>query len=311
MGNLRVTPDSSSQRPQISPPAGDGSGGRSSSGSGTDANGSSSSRTEQQRPSESPPPPPRLVSELAAASELSPSPGASFSVTTAAAAAAAVEVDDDALVTGASIRGSVRAGGRGWQEDAGAHATPSRMIKFQRLLESDPVDVDSLRKLSWSGVPVQFRAAAWQTLLGYLPSTRERQATSVSKKKAEYQQTVSLYFGRRAGGGMGKSDSEQSLLRQVLVDVPRTNPEIPLFHVEFVQRSLERVLYVWAMRHPASGYVQGINDLATPFYAVFLSPWADIDCKDLSHVNAERLAEAESGASVDVLAGWLAGRLQQ
>jgi hypothetical protein len=34
-------------------------------------------------------------------------------------------------------------------------------------------------------------------------------------------------------------------------------------------QSLERVLYVWAIRHPASGYVQGINDLATPFLVVF------------------------------------------
>jgi len=38
--------------------------------------------------------------------------------------------------------------------------------------------------------------------------------------------------------------------------------------------SLERVLYVWALRHPASGYVQGLNDLCSVFYAVFLSPWA-------------------------------------
>ncbi len=29
---------------------------------------------------------------------------------------------------------------------------------------------------------------------------------------------------------------------------------------------------VCACRHPASGYVQGINDLVTPFLAVFLSP---------------------------------------
>ena len=28
-------------------------------------------------------------------------------------------------------------------------------------------------------------------------------------------------------------------------------------------------------RHPASGYVQGINDLVTPFLAVFLSPHMD------------------------------------
>ena len=36
------------------------------------------------------------------------------------------------------------------------------------------------------------------------------------------------------------------------------------------QKSLERILYCWAIRHPASGYVQGINDLVTPFFQVFL-----------------------------------------
>lgn len=38
-------------------------------------------------------------------------------------------------------------------------------------------------------------------------------------------------------------------------------------------QSLERILYVWAIRHPASGYVQGINDLVTPFFQVFLSSY--------------------------------------
>lgn len=33
----------------------------------------------------------------------------------------------------------------------------------------------------------------------------------------------------------------------------------------------ERILFVWAIRHPASGYVQGINDLVTPFFVVFVS----------------------------------------
>ncbi len=33
---------------------------------------------------------------------------------------------------------------------------------------------------------------------------------------------------------------------------------------------------MWALRHPASGYVQGINDLVTPLYAVFLEPYASL-----------------------------------
>lgn len=93
---------------------------------------------------------------------------------------------------------------------------------------------------------------------------------------------------------MPRSEAEQALLRQVLVDVPRTNPGIPLFRVDFVQRSLERVLYVWALRHPASGYVQGINDLATPFYAVFLSPWVSISDRDLTHIPPSALLDIEA-----------------
>jgi hypothetical protein len=30
---------------------------------------------------------------------------------------------------------------------------------------------------------------------------------------------------------------------------------------------------VWAIQHPESGYVQGINDLVTPFFQVFLSAY--------------------------------------
>jgi len=74
-------------------------------------------------------------------------------------------------------------------------------------------------------------------------------------------------------GGTGSSGSSQvvyiSELRQVAVDVPRTAPGVPFFHQERIQKSLERILFIWGMRHPASGYVQGINDVATPFLAVF------------------------------------------
>ena len=41
------------------------------------------------------------------------------------------------------------------------------------------------------------------------------------------------------------------------------------------QESLLRILYIWAIRHPGSGYVQGINDLSTPFLVVFLSTFVD------------------------------------
>ena len=66
---------------------------------------------------------------------------------------------------------------------------------------------------------------------------------------------------------------------------------------QVVQRALERVLYIWALRHPASGYVQGINDLATPFFLVFLTPHLPRDRpakpEDVAAVAPATLAEVE------------------
>ncbi len=69
--------------------------------------------------------------------------------------------------------------------------------------------------------------------------------------------------GRRTFSGIYR------LLSQV--DLPRTHPTVRLFRLEAVQRVLERILNIWAIRHPASGYVQGINDLVTPFMCATIS----------------------------------------
>jgi hypothetical protein len=49
------------------------------------------------------------------------------------------------------------------------------------------------------------------------------------------------------------SSSPCQLCRQVVLDVPRTAPSVPFFHEPPVQGSLERLLYIWGIRHPASG----------------------------------------------------------
>jgi hypothetical protein len=47
---------------------------------------------------------------------------------------------------------------------------------------------------------------------------------------------------------------------------------------------MRRVLYVWHMRHPASGYVQGINDVVTPFIIVYLNDIVKINPDTLENV---------------------------
>lgn len=60
----------------------------------------------------------------------------------------------------------------------------------------------------------------------------------------------------------------------------------------------ERILYIWAIRHPASGYVQGINDLVTPFFVVFLSEYVDsnreVSSVDLSALNRNEREAVEA-----------------
>lgn len=58
--------------------------------------------------------------------------------------------------------------------------------------------------------------------------------------------------------------SKQELQCKGCLKVPTTFVALQIF---------ERILYIWAIRHPASGYVQGINDLVTPFFVVFLSAY--------------------------------------
>jgi hypothetical protein len=44
---------------------------------------------------------------------------------------------------------------------------------------------------------------------------------------------------------------------------------------------MERILFIWNIRNPACGYVQGINDLVTPFLIVFLNDYVDIDTNEV------------------------------
>ena len=126
---------------------------------------------------------------------------------------------------------------------------------------------------------------SWQLLLGYLPTSSERRVATLERKRKEYLDGVKQAFERAnsASTGAGSRTSttshararglDETLWHQISIDVPRTSPHLKLYGYEATQRSLERILYVWAIRHPASGYVQGINDLVTPFWQVFLGSY--------------------------------------
>jgi len=144
----------------------------------------------------------------------------------------------------------------------------SKKNASSNIISNKVVKMTELRKISWNGIPPQYRGMSWKILLGYLPTNAMRRQQTLKRKRAEYKEAIRQHYYIDDNS---RTIQEQETLRQVLVDVPRTAPNYPLFRNERIKRALSRVLYTWAIRHPASSYVQGINDLATPLFAVFLS----------------------------------------
>lgn len=184
-------------------------------------------------------------------------------------------------------------------------AAPARNVKllnFQRLIGEDNADLGQLRRMSWSGIPAEVRGPCWKLLLGYLPANAGRRPTTLQKRRDEYARYLQEFYylglspqeyygssGSGAGGDgsepalasltgpVSRSESEHEVLKQIRQDVPRTSPGLPFFKRPAVQRALERALYIFAIRHPASGYVQGINDLLTPFFTCFMLELLGVD----------------------------------
>ena len=92
-----------------------------------------------------------------------------------------------------------------------------------------------------------------------------------------------------------QSEEELGILRQIAIDAPRTEPTVKLFAKSALQRSLIRILYIRACTHPSSGYVQGLNDVLTPFLHVFLSRVfpGDMGTWDVDSIHDDKLIDIE------------------
>jgi len=170
----------------------------------------------------------------------------------------------------------------------------SKIAKFRKVLMQPNVDLEALKKISWSGVIKDMRSSVWQLLLGYLPTNSERREATLSRKRKEYIDCIPQYFDISDNE---RTEYEVKVIRQIRLDTPRTAPSAPLFHQEVAQKILERILYIWSIRHPASGYVQGINDLVIPFLYVFLQDFIhdeDILNYDLNQLTADKLQIVEA-----------------
>lgn len=138
-------------------------------------------------------------------------------------------------------------------------------------------------------------------LSGYLPANAGRRDRTLEQKRAEYGGFVEQYYHTREVG-----EENKKTFHQIQIDLPRTSAS-PLFQAPDVQRILERALYIWSIRHPGSGYVQGMNDLITPFFVVFLTPHVKDD--DLQEVTQLQTIDASVLDAVEADTYWCLSKL--
>lgn len=163
-----------------------------------------------------------------------------------------------------------------------------RFNKFKALLDSPIVDMENLKKLSWKGVPDEIRPMVWKLLMGYLPTNSSYREETLQTKRKQYESYIQQSFSEDS-----KASLDQALVHQIHIDIQRTNANIKLYQQKRIQEVLEQILYCWAIRHPASGYVQGINDLVTPFFQVFLQSYVEgnVEATDASNLTEDVLLE--------------------
>lgn len=201
------------------------------------------------------------------------------------------------------------------RENSSSSPSATSSEKLKQLLAEPTLNTEAVRKLAWAGLESEMRSPVWKVLLGYVPTNLARRNDTLRRKRREYQEAVNQhydpYLDTKEQSVVTNSSTynrigneEDVTFRQISVDIPRTCPGQALFHIPEVQQALKRILYVWATRHPASGYVQGMNDLVTPFLFVFLSEYASVK-DDLSLLKATDLSvfdnadEALSNAEAD------------
>lgn len=149
-----------------------------------------------------------------------------------------------------------------------------RLEQFSNILSTPVIDINKIRDISWAGIPSKFRAQTWRLFLDYEPVNSAIRSATLQHKRIDYFDCVSRVF----------SDSQKKLWSnaqvgiddQIMLDIPRMR--LPIIHHPRIKLLFERVLFVWAVRHPASGYVQGMNDVLQPFFLAFLLElWPDFN----------------------------------
>lgn len=148
------------------------------------------------------------------------------------------------------------------------------------LLQANPKR-NEIRERAWKGCSTRNRAAVWRLIVGYEPLLFDDRKTFLNERRREYRKLHLVLGGPTSCTEVDCHPDEQrssfaaAALRQIRMDLPRTHPGTAFFHIPCVRLALQRILYLFAVLHPETGYVQGMNEIASPLFLVFASEYLE------------------------------------
>ena len=176
--------------------------------------------------------------------------------------------------------------------------------KIKEICSQDFISIEELRNICWKGIPFEdplIRAECWKILLGLYPLKKELKISIIQRKKDEYIDMCNVYSNALSNPEEVMNEEELKIYRQIQKDNPRTMPESSLFQNSKIQFMLTRVLYIWSLRHPASGYVQGFNDLCIPFFIVyFLEKFPEKNIDTILKLNENELKKLSEDNFIEI-----------
>ena len=120
-------------------------------------------------------------------------------------------------------------------------AIPSPNTVDQKI-NSQLDSVDALRDTCWHGIPSPMRATAWPILLGIIHGNKEKRDAQIKQKTKSYVELRQLTLDE---------PRDEAAWHQIEIDVPRTNPSVPLFSKTSTQQALLRILYCLLYTSPS------------------------------------------------------------
>lgn len=175
--------------------------------------------------------------------------------------------------------------------------------QIQEMLSMPIIDLERMKSKSWAGFPSKYRAQIWRLFLDYEPVNSAVRNSALQHKRNDYLDCVNRVLDESLW-----TNTQKQTEIQIMRDLPRTH--FALCRNQKVMELFKRVLFVWSVRHPACGYVQGMNDLLQPFFFAFLNQFCqDKDIDDIVQMKHCDFLDEESLKIIEADCFWCFSKL--